>query len=207
MEEHDVSLQPKTFITPEEYLENERKAEFRSEYHSGEVFAMAGASRSHIRIVSNLMIEPGSQLKKGACNIYSNDMKVHVPPPGLYLYTGETKGKVPTSDDACPDVVVTCGDEGYLDDKRDVLLNPVLIIEVLSESTESCDRGEKFARYQSIDSLQEYLLVARQPYRIERYTRRSANEWIYTDFRHPDDVIRLESIECELVMRDLYLKV
>ena len=91
--------------------------------------------------------------------------------------------------------------------KSDVLLNPVLIIEVLSKSTEGYDRGKKFEHYQTVESLREYLLVAQEPHRIERYTRRSMNDWMYTDFRQPDDVIRLESIECELKMSDVYLKV
>jgi Uma2 family endonuclease len=201
-----MNVQPQSATTPEQYLANEREAEFRSEYFGGEVFALAGASRRHIRVVTNLLFRLESQLLTGPCNVYANDMKVRIPNSGLYLL-GEKENKVDAPDYTYPDIVVSCGDEEFLDEEGDVLLNPVLIIEVLSKSTESYDRGRKFEHYQSIESLKEYLLVAQLPQRIERYTRRSVNEWLYTDFRSPDDIIRLESIDCELLMSDVYHKV
>jgi Uma2 family endonuclease len=171
------------------------------------VYALAGATRKHIRVVTNLSFRLEGQLLDRPCNLYANEMKVLIPSTGLHLYSPSESARVSTPDYTYPDLVVTCGEEEYLDEKSDVLQNPVLIIEVLSKSTESYDRGRKFEHYQAIESLREYMLVAQEPQRIELYTRRSANEWLYTEFRNPDDIVRLESIDCELLVRDVYLKV
>src|ERR1700750_1609066 len=123
-----MSTQPNRYLTPEEYLSIERKAEGRSEYLKGEMFAMVGASRAHNLIVTNLTRELSQQLKGKPCEVYPNDMRVRIPAMGLYTY---------------PDVVVACGTPLFEDDHVDTLLNPTLIVEVLSESTESYDRGKK----------------------------------------------------------------
>src|SRR5215207_6350571 len=138
-----MSSNPKTLLSEEEYLAIERQAEFRSEYVAGEMFAMAGASRRHNRTVTNLVVALDNQLRARPCNVYSNDMRVKVQSTGLFTY---------------PDVVVTCGEERFADGEMDVLLNPVVIVEVLSDSTEAYDRGKKFESYQSIESLKEYVL-------------------------------------------------
>jgi Uma2 family endonuclease len=141
-------------LTEDEYLAIERLAEFRSEFYNGEMFALAGASRRHNRIVTNLVIALGTQLRYRPCNVYSNDMRVRVANTGLFTY---------------PDVVVTCGEEEFADDEQDTLLNPLVIFEVLSDSTEAYDRGKTFEHYQSIESLSTYVLVAQDAPRIERY--------------------------------------
>jgi Uma2 family endonuclease len=139
-----MSTQPKTFISPEQYLAIERKAERKSEYFNGEMFAMAGASESHVLIVTNVVAELREQLRGRPYTVYSTDLRVKVSPTGLYTY---------------PDVVVVCGQPQFADDQRDTLLNPTLIVEVLSESTQDYDRGEKFEHYRSIASFHEYVLI------------------------------------------------
>lgn len=187
-----MSSNPKTFLTEEEYLALERRAEFRSEYYAGEVFALAGASRRHNRIVSNLVITLGLQLRDGPCNVYSTDMRVKVTSTGLYTY---------------PDVVVTCGAERFADGESDVLLNPLVLIEVSSDSTEAYDRGKKFEHYRSIESLKEYLLVAQNSPRVEQFVRQSEKNWLYSEIDAPGARIKIQSVECELKIEDIYLKV
>src|SRR5215471_2641510 len=147
-----MSTLPGTYLTPEQYLEIERKAEFKSEYYQGEMFAMAGARRNHIRLVTNTVASMHPQLRGGECEVYSNDMRVCVSSAGLYTY---------------PDIVVACGKPQFLDGELDTLLNPVSIIEVLSPSTEAYDRGRKFALYRSLESLREYVLLSSDRVQVE----------------------------------------
>src|SRR5664280_440716 len=144
----------KSYLTPEQYLEIERKAEFKSEYYQGEMFAMSGARFAHIGIVANAMRELGQQLRGGGSRPLSNDMRVRVTPTGLYAY---------------PDIVIVCGEPRFLDDTFDTLLNPTVIIEVLSESTEAYDRGLKFRQYRALESLSEYLMISSQQVAAELY--------------------------------------
>ncbi len=132
-------------LTVEEYLERERKAEFKSEYFAGETFAMSGASRRHVLVATNISSDLRQSLRSRLCKVYAANLRVAVSPTGLYTY---------------PDVVVTCGDEQFHDEQFDTLLNPRFIIEVLSESTKDYDRGQKFESYRALESLQEYLTVA-----------------------------------------------
>jgi Uma2 family endonuclease len=140
-----MSLQPKTEYTPEEYLALERNAEAKSEYFAGEIFLMAGASERHNLIVANLIAEFRSQFKNRACKVYPSDMRVKVSASGLYTY---------------PDVTVVCGEPQFEDEHKDTLLNPTLIIEVLSESSEAYDRGKNFEHYRSLKTLSDYLIIA-----------------------------------------------
>lgn len=187
-----MSSQAKTFITEEEYLAAERQAQIRSEYFAGEIFALAGASRQHNRIVTNLVSGLDSQLKERPCNVYSSDLRVKINRSGLHTY---------------PSVVVTCGEELFSDENRDVLLNPLVIIEVLSDSTEVYDRGEKFEHYQQVDSLLEYLLVSQHSYRVEQYAKQSDKNWLYSEAHEVQDIVRMASIECQLSVKDIYDKV
>jgi len=187
-----MSSQPQSFITEEEYLAIERGAETKSEYFAGGMFARAGASRRHNRIVTNLVTSLDSQLKERPCNVYSSDLRVRINKTGLYTY---------------PDVVVTCGEELFSDEHHDVLLNPKVIIEVLSDSTEAYDRGEKFEHYQQVESLAEYLLVSQHACRVERYLRQDQKSWLYSEAHEPEESIEIESIECLLALRDVYDKV
>jgi Uma2 family endonuclease len=180
------------FITAEEYLAREREAEFKSEYLNGEILAMAGASRPHNLIAGNIYAKLHAQLEHRSCNIYPSDMRLKVSSSGLYTY---------------PDVMVVCGEEQFDDDEEDTLLNPALIVEVLSKSTERQARGAKFEHYSKLGSLQEYLLAAQHRPRLELFTKQSPGRWLLTEFESLDDVVKLTSINCELALKDVYLKV
>lgn len=187
-----MSSQPTTYLTPEEYLAIERKAQSKSEYINGEIVAMTGASRKHNLIVFNLTREISQQLQGRPCEGYSNDMRVRVPSTRFYTY---------------PDLVVVCGEPDFEDDYLDTLLNPTLIIEVLSESTEGYDRGKKFGFYRTIPSLVEYLLVAQDEHRIEQYAKQPDGRWLLSEYRLAEDVAELASIQCRLALREVYDKV
>ncbi|PYS82825.1 MAG: hypothetical protein DMF67_11620 [Acidobacteria bacterium] len=186
-----MSSQRKTLITPEEYLAAERTSEVKHEYFAGEIFAMVGASRRHNLIAANIIRVLGNQLLDRTCNVYPSDMRVKVSATGKYTY---------------PDVVVACDEEKFDDAEKDTLLNPVVVVEVLSESTEAYDRGKKFEQYQQIESLAEYLLVAQEPQRVEQYVRQSNREWRYSEYHDAGDVLKLGVIGCELALRDVYAK-
>jgi Uma2 family endonuclease len=199
-------------LTEEEYLAIERAAEFRSEFFAGQMFAMAGGSEAHNLIVGNVIGELRSQLKgrqvktgppAGAvfaprrgfdpCRVYPSDMKVKVTDTGLYTY---------------PDVTVVCGERHFEGERTDILLNPTLIVEVLSQTTEAYDRGDKFAHYRQLESLQEYVLIAQDRQRIERYVRQAGSrEWLYAECSDPLGTVPLTSIGCELALAEVYDKV
>jgi len=187
-----MSSQVKPFITPSEYLALERKAEHKSEYLNGEIFAMTGASRKHNLVAGNIFSELKQQLKARRCEAYMSDMRVKVPAPGLYTY---------------PDVVVVCEQPKFEDEEVDTLLNPTLLVEVLSTSTERYDRIAKTSYYRTLDSLAEHLLVAQHEIRIEQSVRQPNGEWIQFAYGSLDNVVELKSIECSLLLRDVYDKV
>jgi Uma2 family endonuclease len=187
-----MSSQPKTSLTPEEYLAIERKAEYRSEYFNGEMFAMTGASRKRNLIALNIAGEFRQQLKGQPCEAYVNDMRVRIPATGSYTY---------------PEVVVVCGEPEFEDDFVDTLINPSLLVEVLSESTESYDRGRKSGYYRTIQSLAEYLLVAQDEYKAEQYVKQPDRRWLLTDIRSLEGVIELASVPCILALKEVYDKV
>jgi Uma2 family endonuclease len=152
-----MSTQSKHLLTPEEYLEVERKAEFKSEYYQGRMFAMAGAGWEHNIIVGGLIRVLGQQTLEGPCAVAPSDIRIKVSATGLYTY---------------PDVVVVCGEPQFADNRRDTVLNPTFIVEVLSPSTEAYDRGRIFENYRSLESLKTYLLVASDRIHADLYTRR-----------------------------------
>ncbi|PYS93824.1 MAG: hypothetical protein DMF64_03405 [Acidobacteria bacterium] len=187
-----MSRQAKTYSTPEEYLALERQAESKSEYYDGEIFAMTGASEEHNLITVNVASEFRTQLKKRNCQTYANDMRVKVPATGLYTY---------------PDVIVVCGAAQFEDEHLDTLLNPILLVEVLSKSTARYDRSGKFSDYRPISSFAEYLLVAQDEHRVEHYARQPDARWLLTEYRSLEDVVQLVSIECSLSLKEIYDKV
>lgn len=141
---------------------------------------------------SNIMRLLGNQLLERECSVYSSDMRVKISPTGDYTY---------------PDVVAACGEEIFEDETEDNLLNPMLIVEVLSKSTEAYDRGAKFEAYQTIESFREYVLVTQEPFRVEQFVRKEDNVWTYFEFRRPDEIVKLNSIDCEMSLRDIYHKI
>lgn len=180
------------YLTPEQYLEIERKAEVRSEYLHGEMFAMAGASLNHNRIVGQTLRELAVGLRGRDCDVVGADMRVHVPATGLYTY---------------PDVVVTCGSVQLQDKHQDTLLNPILIVEVLSPSTKNYDRGEKFQHYRSIPSFREYLVLAQDEIRAEHHVRQPDSSWLLREFASATDVVHLACVGCDLTLGVLYERV
>lgn len=190
--ESEVSSQPKTRLTPQEYLALERKAEIKSEYFDGEMFAMSGVTREHSTIVINITTELNNQFIDRPCEVHGPSMRVKVSATGLYTY---------------PDVAAVCGEPKFEDVYLDTLINPQLVIEVLSESTESYDRGKKFAHYRTIDSLQEYVLVSQTECRIERFSRHDDGNWLYTETTDPSGSIELTSVACRLSLSRVYHKV
>lgn len=187
-----MTSQPKTYPTPEEYLALERKAEYKNEYIDGEIIAMTGASRRHNLITVNLGREISQQLKRRAGETYLNDMRVRIPSKRMYTY---------------PDVVVACDEPQFEDDYLDTLLNPTVIIEVLSKSTEPYDRFQKFAFYRTIKSLAEYILVAQHEYRVEQYAKQTDGRWLLSDHRSPEGLVELASIQRTLALREVYDRV
>ncbi len=187
-----MSTQPKTFLTPEQYLEIERKAEYKSEYFNGEMFAMAGARLAHNLLVANLVAGLHRQFESQPCLVLPSDMRVRVSATGLYTY---------------PDVVGICDEPLFLDDQTDTLLNPGLVVEVFSPSTEAYDRGRKFESYKTIESLREYLLVASDRIHADLYTRQADGRWLLTSADKLEDSLTLESVGAQLTMADLYDKV
>lgn len=180
---------PRPLLTPEEYLARERRADFKSEYYRGEMFAMAGASIAHTRIKDNMARKMGNQLEGGPCAVFTSDLRVKVSPTGLYTY---------------PDVVVVCGDPQVEDQQNDTLLNPRVIVEVLSDSTEQYDRGKKFRHYREIESLQEYVLVAQDEPLFERYVRQADGSWTITTFADPKKTFEFSTIPVVLTFAEVY---
>lgn len=190
-----MSAQPKHFLTPEEYLAIERESEERHEYLDGEMFLMSGGTEQHALISANVLGELHGQMKRTDCRVYSSDFRVFIPRTGLYTY---------------PDAVIVCGETVLVDDgHRDTLLNPTLIVEVLSSSTESYDRGGKFAHYQSIESLIEYVLISQTQPRIECFMKdeNASDKWIYHRADSLDATIELASINGRLALADVFANV
>jgi Uma2 family endonuclease len=187
-----MSAVPQRVWTPESYLAFERASETKHEYLAGEVFAMTGASENHNLVTANALASLHAQLRRTPCRIYPSDMRLNVPAVGLYTY---------------PDVTVVCGEPQFDEDEvPDTLLNPTVLIEVLSPSTENYDRGKKFQYYRTLESLQEYLLISQESARIEHYVRQG-EQWLFGDAYRLEDVMKLPSIDCTLALADVYEKV
>ena len=179
-------------MTEAEYLAFERSSEIKHEFVGGEIYAMSGASRNHNLIAGSTYVAIYSQLRGKGCETYPSDMKVRTPSTGSYVY---------------PDISVVCGDPQFDDEQRDVLLNPGVVIEVLSPNTEAYDRGKKFARYREIESLQEYILISQDQPHIERFVRQADGMWQFSDVRGLEGSVTLASIGCQLALQAVYEQV
>jgi len=187
-----MAAQPKPRLTPEEYLVRERLAESKSEYYQGEVFAMAGTSRKHNLIVANLVFSLMASLRQRDCEVYPSDMRLLVSDTGLYTY---------------PDVMVVCGEPILADAHFDILTNPLLIIEVLSESTKDYDRGGKFHQYMRLPSLQEYLTVSQTEKMIDQRVRQADDSWVVREVVPANGTVRLACLGIEVAFADVYDKI
>lgn len=184
--------QPVELLTPEEYLAQERAAEFRSEYFNGLVVAMAGGTMIHDLITGEIQRRLGNQMEGRPCNVFTSNIKVRIDRANVFRY---------------PDVSALCGPVLLHDRERDACCNPALIVEVLSSSTAKKDRGEKFVIYRLLDSLVEYLLVEQATRRAELFRKLPDGRWTAQTFTAPDDVIELTSIGASLRLADIYSKV
>jgi Uma2 family endonuclease len=179
-------------LTEAEFLEFERRAEVRSEFFDGEMFAMAGGTRNHSLIATNLARELGNRLKGGPCVTYNADLRVKVEATGLLTY---------------PDLSAVCGPHRFLDAEEDTLLNPILIAEVLSDSTEAYDRGKKFAHYRLMPSLRHLLLVSQKEARIELFSRAVGDEWRLRDAAGLDAKLDLPALEITIALSEVFAQV
>jgi Uma2 family endonuclease len=184
--------QQNLYVTPQEYLDAEREAEGKSEYWHGQIYAVAGASPRHTLIAANIIISLGSRLKGRPCQVHTGDLRVAVSSTGLYTY---------------PDVVIICGQPKYEDYQKDTLVNPTILVEVLSKSTESYDRGAKFQHYRSLESLTDYLLVSQDTATVEHRVRQPDDRWLLGIYQGLDSAVPLSSIGCELPLAEVYDKI
>jgi Uma2 family endonuclease len=181
-------------LSPQQYLDIERAAEFRSEYYKGRMYAMSGGSLPHAVLIASLAREFGIALKKGRCRIATSDLRLRVSADGLYTY---------------PDVIVFCGEPQVADDQKDTILNPTVVMEVLSPATEAYDRGWKFSQYRKIESLREYVLVSQSRPCLEVFERRSVSgakdgEWVLSEVTGLEAVCQLKSLDCSVALADIY---
>jgi Uma2 family endonuclease len=183
---------PQKFYSPEEYLALEETAEYRSEYYQGEIFAMAGGSANHNRIVKNLLIALDAALEAKSCEAFITEMRLHIKKNGLYTY---------------PDVMVVCGKLMFVKGRSDTLTNPVMIVEVLSDSTQAYDRGAKFELYRAIETLQDYILIDQDRVHLEYFHKWKDGRWVLTEFNDLEAVLHLESVAVEIPLSQIYQRV
>lgn len=186
-----MASHPVTKLTEQEYLALERAAEFKSEFFRGEMFAMSGASLRHLFLQSNIQGELYAALRGGPCEVFGSDLRVRVS-SDMYTY---------------PDITIVCGEPALADDHQDVLLNPLVIFEVLSPSTERYDRGLKRQRYTGLVSLKDYILVSQTNLHIEQFTRQENNLWTVRDYATLDEDLTIASIGVSLPLRAIYNRV
>lgn len=181
----------RTGVTLADYLALEASTRTKHEFFDGEVFAMSGASLAHNQIVANTVATLHQQLRGKPCQVFPSDLRVKVGPSGLYTY---------------PDAIVVCGSP-VLEPPADTLLNPTIIVEVLSESSEAYDRGAKFKHYRSLASIAGYLLIAQDRVLVEHYARQAGDQWLLTARDRIEESLMIESIDCRLALAEIYLNV
>lgn len=182
------ALVKEKLYTPEEYLALEEEAEYRSEYVDGLIYQMAGGNLNHIDITFNVTVSINEKLR-GKCRAYSTELKVRVEKVNRFYY---------------PDVTVVCGDRQFYKNRNDTVTNPILLVEVLSKSTESKDRGEKFIAYQTVESLKEYVLVSQDKHLVEQYIKQDDGSWKYLATIGIDSEVVFESVDAALTLENIY---
>lgn len=184
-----MAAQPRTGVSVEEYLAFERASVEKHEYRDGAIVAMVGASYAHNTIVGNVFANLRARLRSGPCRVNFSDLRVQIPGERFYTY---------------PDLTVICGQPHFSDDRQDTLLNPQIIIEVLSPSTEAYDRGAKFRHYRSSESLREYVLIEQDSQRIEHFVRQANDLWLLPDATGPGAALHLPTIDCAIPLSEIY---
>lgn len=184
-----MSPEPQRQWSFEEYLAYDRKSDTKHEYFQGEIFAMAGASWQHNAINTSITAALHSQVRAHGCNLFANDMRVHIPTTSLSTY---------------PDLVIVCGELEFEDESVDTLINPTLLLEILSPSTADYDRGKKFAHYRTLPSLATYVMVAQEEVAVEVFERQAENQWVFSEFQSLKDTVKLPSINARLDLAEIY---
>ncbi len=182
----------KNRIQAKDYLETESAAEYKSEYYHGEAFAMTGASFNHNLIATNIASALHLALKESGCFVLSSDMKIQVDREKHYAY---------------PDISVICGDVEFANGRDDAVANPIVIVEILSESTKDYDRGTKFAAYRGIKSLRDYIVVDQYEYRVEHYHKNDIGQWVLDDYKKLNEFFSIRSVKTELSLATIYYRV
>jgi Uma2 family endonuclease len=180
------------YITPEEYLAMEEAAAYKSEYYRGEIFAMAGASKNHNRINFDLGTSINLALKGTNCEVFANDMKLWIKAENIFTY---------------PDLMIICGKAEFYEGRDDALLNPVVIFEILSDSTKIHDRVEKFDFYRSIPTFQEYILIDQYRIHVEQMYLETRNKWILSEYNEITDVLKLAKVKVQIPLQEIYRRV
>ncbi len=180
------------FYTPEAYLNLEDRAEFKSEYYQGEIFSMAGASLNHNQIVINLCIACGNLLKNLAYRVFTSDLKVWIPQANAYTY---------------PDVLLLAEPPQFAEKRNDTVTNPLIIIEVLSDSTKDFDRSGKFEWYRTLPSLREYILVHQDKIQLEQFIKQSEKQWLMREYDTEETALEFANVPIQVTLADIYAKV
>lgn len=186
-----ILTQTEKIYTAEDYLKSERRNAGKQEYFNGKVSSTAGSSRRHNLIGSNTTIAIGSRLRGHKCEVYVNDMRVKLSPHN-YCY---------------PDVIIVNGEPAFEGKELDILLNPTVIVEIMSKATLYHDKTEKLDRYLALESVREIMLVKEEEMRVEHYHKQTINQWVYKIYSQRDDVISLESINCKISLGEIYTQI
>lgn len=188
-----MTAQPKHKYTLEEYLELDHNSEEKIEFYDGNVWTLGGASIAHNQIVANVVRRLGERLEPHGCQVLPSDTLVHVPNYPPYRY---------------PDVSALCGKvEARIIGKQEMLMNPQLIVEVLSDSTEAFDRGDKFVYYKSVPSFTEYLLISQKRPYVTQFIKHSESVWLQSEFNDLSETVKLKFVECSLALSEIYQNV
>lgn len=187
-------IQPalKSYCSPDEYLAREEAADYKSEYHRGEIFAMAGTSLNHNRIAGNLHAKFNQTLAGKNCEAFMSEIKVWSEAEQFFAY---------------PDLLVICGNPAFYHNRNDTITNPLIIVEILSNATQDYDRGDKFNFYRTIPSLKEYILIAQYSTHVEQYSLNENGEWVVTEYRAADDIMKFASVDFQIKISELYERV
>ncbi|WP_080799789.1 Uma2 family endonuclease [Desulfamplus magnetovallimortis] len=183
----NVQVQPQSKMTPDEYFEFDNKSDIRHEFFDGELFAMTGATKNHNLINTSLTVNLVNGITNSTCRVFSNDMRVKI--ENGYVY---------------PDLAVACSDLEFESNDLDTLTNPIVIVEILSNSTEAFDRGDKFSYYRMIPTLKEYILVSQNKCRVEQFIRKEKKMWSMLYYEDMAQIMKIESVNCELLLSDIY---
>jgi Uma2 family endonuclease len=179
----------KIYYSVDEYLELEETAEYKSEYHDGEIIAMTGGTTNHNKIAGNLYFHFKSAFRGKSYDIYINDVRLSIPSERRYTY---------------PDIMIINDRTIYEGDNKTTVTNPLVIIEVLSNSTQNYDKGEKFKSYRSIESFQEYILIDQYSFSVEQFVKECENEWKFKEYLGENQILKLGKIDFDISFADIY---